>query len=169
MKRGEPLKRITPLTAKTGLRRTTPMAQRAGRESLSARAGSKDKSAPQRTRRDVGPSAEVVDGALEREHYSCALCGMGIGPEGRGIGWSVHHRLRRSQGVDHSIQNVIILCGSGSTQCHGWVHANPADARAGGWLLSGRQEPLAVPVLVAGQRWVYLTSTGFYHDVREAS
>lgn len=172
MKPGEPLKRTpmpprkTPLTANTsGLRRTSIRQQQAGRESLDARkSASKGK-----TRREVGPSAEVVDGALEREHFSCALCGMGIGPEGRGVGWSVHHRLRRSQGVDHSIQNVIILCGSGTTQCHGWVHANPADARAGGWLLSGRQEPLAVPVLVAGQRWVYLTSTGFYHDVREAS
>lgn len=169
MERGKPLKRNVPLTAKAGLQRTTPMQQRAGRESLNARTGSKDKSAPKRMRRDVGPPAEVVDGALEREHYSCALCGMGIGPEGRGIGWSVHHRLRRSQGVDHSIQNVIILCGSGTTQCHGWVHANPSDARAGGWLLSGRQEPLAVPVLVAGQRWVYLTATGLYHPVKEAS
>jgi len=164
MKPGKPLKRTTPLVAKTGLRRSTPMQQKAGREELGAR-----KAAPKKTRREVGPPAEIVDGALEREHYSCALCGMGIGPEGRGIGWSVHHRLRRSQGVDHSIQNVIILCGSGTTQCHGWVHANPADARAGGWLLSGRQEPLAVPVLIAGQRWVYLTSTGLYHDVKEVA
>ena len=165
MKRSPMPPRKKPMPPPTsGLRRSAPLQQQAGREQPGAR-----KSAPKKTRREVGPSADVVDGALEREHYSCALCGMGIGPEGRGVGWSVHHRLRRSQGVDHSIQNVIILCGSGTTQCHGWVHANPADARAGGWMLSGRQEPLAVPVLVAGQRWVYLTSIGTYHDVREAS
>lgn len=158
-----PLERKTPLQAKTGLRRSTPMQEAAGREQPGAR-----KAAPRKVRIQLGPTAEVVDGALEREHFSCALCGMGIGPEGRGVGWSVHHRLRRSQGPDHTIQNVIILCGSGTTQCHGWVHANPTDARAGGWMLSGRQEPLAVPVLIAGQRWVYLTSTGLYHDVREA-
>jgi hypothetical protein len=50
------------------------------------------------------------------------------------------------------------------------LHANPAEARAAGWLLSGRQEPLAVPVLIPlEERRVYLTSTGLYHPVREAS
>lgn len=162
-----PLKRTTPLVAKTSLRRSTPIARKGGRESLSARTEPKGKNAPKRTQRGLGPTAEVVEAALDRDSYSCVCCGMGVGPEGRGIGWSVHHRLRRSQGTDHTIQNVIILCGSGTTLCHGRVHAEPAAARAGGWLLSGRQEPLAVPVLIAGQRWVYLTSTGLYHDVRE--
>ena len=161
MKPGKPLQRKTPLVAKTGLRRTTPMQQSA--ESVQPGAW---KSAPRKAQRQVGPTAEVVDAVLEREHYSCALCGMGVGPEGRGVGWSIHHRLRRSQGVDHSIQNLLLLCGSGTTLCHGRVHAEPAAARAGGWMLSGRQEPLAVPVLIAGQRWVFLGADGLYRDVK---
>jgi hypothetical protein len=165
MKRGEPLKRTTPLVAKTGLRRSTSMAQKAGRESLSARGTGK--SAPRKVRRAARPTAEVVDAVLDRDHYSCVVCGMGVGPEGRGVGWSIHHRLRRSQAVDHTVQNLITACGSGTTLCHGRIHAEPAAARAGGWMLSGRQEPLAIPVLIAGERWVYLTSTGLYHDVKE--
>lgn len=162
MDRGKPLQRKTPLVAKTGLRRSTPLQQSAESVQPGAR-----KSAPKKAQRQVGPSPEVVDGVLERENYSCIVCGMGLGPEGRGVGWSIHHRLRRSQGVDHTIQNVILACGSGTTGCHGRIHAEPAAARAGGWMLSGWQEPLAVPVLIAGQRWVYLTSIGTYHDVRE--
>lgn len=142
------------------------MAQKAGRESLSAREAT-GKSASRKVRIALGPTPEVVEAALDRDSYSCVCCGMGVGPEGRGVGWSVHHRLLRSQGPDHSIQNVIILCGSGTTLCHGRVHAEPAASRAGGWMLSGRQEPLAVPVLIAGQRWVFLTSTGLYHDVKK--
>lgn len=147
---------------KTGLRRTSAMQEQAGRESLDAR-----KSAPRKVQRQVGPAAEVVEACLERDSYSCVCCGVGIGPEGRGVGWSLHHRLLRAQGVQHTVQNLIVLCGSGTTGCHGRVHAEPAAARAGGWMLSGRQEPVAVPVLIAGERWVYLTSTGLYHDVRE--
>lgn len=165
MKRGEPLKRTTPLVAKTGLRRVTPLQQRAGREQPEAR-----KSAPRKQQRDVGPSPDVVEACLERDSYSCVVCGMGVGTEGRGIGWSLHHRIRRSQGVQHTVQNLIVACGSGTTLCHGRIHAEPAAARAGGWLLSGRQEPLAIPVLIAGQRWVYLGADGLYRDVKlEAS
>jgi hypothetical protein len=166
MKRGEPLKRTVPLKQTSGLRRTSSMQQKAGRESLSAR-GTTSKSAPRRVQRDVGPTPEVVDACLERDHFSCVLCGMGIGPEGRGVGWALHHRLLRSQGPRHTPDNLITVCQLGASQCHDWIHGNPADARKGGWMLSGRQEPLAIPVLIAGQRWVYLTSTGLYADVKE--
>src|SRR4051812_18913138 len=108
MERRKPLERRTPLVAKAGLRRSTPMQKAAESIQPGAR-----KSAPRKTPRPVGPSPEVVEGVLDREHYSCALCGMGLGTEGRGVGWSIHHRLRRSQGVDHSIQNLLLLCGSG--------------------------------------------------------
>lgn len=165
MKRSPMPPRKKPMPPPTsGLRRSTPMQEKAGREQLGAR-----KAAPRKVRSQLGPTLEVVDAVLERESFSCACCGMGVGPEGRGVGWSIHHRLRRSQSVDHSIQNLLLLCGSGTTLCHGRVHAEPAAARAGGWMLSGRQEPLAVPVLIAGQRWVYLTSIGTYHDVREVA
>lgn len=169
MKRSGPLKRTTPLKSTSGLRRTSALQRQAGRESLIAREGLKSKSAPKRVRVDVGPTPDVVEACLDRDSYSCVLCGMGIGPEGRGVGWALHHRLLRSQGPRHTPDNLITVCQLGASQCHDWIHGNPADARKGGWLLSGRQEPLAVPVLIAGQRWVYLGADGLYRDVRAAS
>lgn len=168
MKPGKPLKRTSPLTAKTGLRRSTPIARQGGRESLSAREQSKSKSAPKRKAVDVGPSAEVVDAVVSRDRESCLICGRGLGPNERGRYWSVHHRLRRAQQVQHTVENCIVLCGGAQLDgCHQVVHANPEASRQGGWLLRGRQHPLAVPVLIPLEnRLVYLTSTGLYHDVR---
>lgn len=166
MKRGEPPKRKTPLQAKTGLRRATPFQQKAGREQPGARTA-----APKRRQVDVGPTADVVDAVVERERHSCLICGYGVGPNERGRRWSIHHRLRRSQGVDHSIFNLILLCGGSEVEgCHQEVHRNIDAARAGGWLLQGRQHPLAVPVLIPLEdRRVYLGADGLYRDVREAS
>jgi hypothetical protein len=164
MKRGGPLQRYTPLVAKTGLRRVTPMQQKAGREQPGAR-----KSAPRKVSGPVGPPADVVAAVVERERESCLICGYGVGPNERGRRWSIHHRLRRGQQVQHTVQNCILLCGGSEVDgCHQVVHANPAASREGGWLIRGRAEPLAIPVLLPiERRLVYLTSTGLYHDVRK--
>jgi hypothetical protein len=121
--------------------------------------------------RDPGPSGEVVDAVVERDRHSCVRCGYGIGPNERGRRWSLHHRKRRSQGGEHTVQNLILLCGGSEADgCHGWVHRNPDESRDSGWLLKERWEPLAIPVLIPLEdRRVYLTATGLYHDVREAS
>lgn len=164
MKPGKPLQRKTPLVAKTGLRRSTPMQKAAESVQPGAR-----KSAPRKTQGSAGPAREVVDAVVSRERYSCLICGRGLGPDERGRYWSVHHRLRRAQQVQHTVENCIVLCGGAELEgCHQVVHANPEASRQGGWLLRGRQHPLAIPVLIPLEnRLVYLTSTGLYHDVRE--
>lgn len=48
----------------------------------------------------------------------------------------------RSQGGKDTFSNLVTLCAG----CHMWVHANPAAARAGGWLLGRGSEPAMVPV-----------------------
>lgn len=62
--------------------------------------------------------------------------------------FSRHHRQLRRHG-DHSAANLILLCGSGTTGCHGWVHANPALSYEMGWLLKGWQTPEVEPVSYA--------------------
>jgi hypothetical protein len=44
---------------------------------------------------------------------------------------------------------MIRLCGSGTTGCHGWVHANPLKAKAAGYIVpaNGRAKPEELPVL----------------------
>jgi hypothetical protein len=51
--------------------------------------------------------------------------------------YSIHHRQRRGVGPNpHVAQNVILLCGSGTTGDHGWVHGNPEQARDEGYIVS---------------------------------
>jgi hypothetical protein len=55
---------------------------------------------------------------------SCALCGEV---------WqrlSLHHVIPRSAAGDDVIENLVMLCGSGTTGCHGMVEAGDAEARA---------------------------------------
>jgi 5-methylcytosine-specific restriction endonuclease McrA len=112
-------------------------------------------------RTDTGPDAATHDAVCERDGYSCCLCGGGVGDR-RGTDYSIHHRKLRSQGVDNSLPNLILLCGSGSTGCHQAVHAKPKWAREfGGWILKGSDDPAAYPVLVEkADRWVLLTPGG---------
>lgn len=75
----------------------------------------------------------------ERDDYSCVRCGKTI------YGGSRHHRKLRRFG-DHSTANLILLCGSGTTGCHGWVHAHPAESYDNGWMVRSYQDPKSVPV-----------------------
>lgn len=43
--------------------------------------------------------------------------------------------------------NLLTLCGSGTTGCHGWVTANPSAARMDGLSVSQHTDPATVPVL----------------------
>lgn len=45
--------------------------------------------------------------------------------------------------------NLITLCGSGTTGCHGWVHGHPREARLNGWIVSKYRaaETVSIPVL----------------------
>ena len=63
-----------------------------------------------------------------RDAWKCARCGRDAGTHWSGD--SIHHRRPRSHpwpGL-HQPANLLLLCGSGTTGCHGWVHAHPARA-----------------------------------------
>jgi len=117
-------------------------------------------------RRYTGPDANTVDAILERDQHSCVVCGFGLVGV-RGVDWSIHHRLRRSQGLDNSAPNLISVCGNGTQGCHGAIHARPKWAREfGGWLLRSTDDPATFPVLVErGVRRVLLTVDGAYATV----
>lgn len=113
------------------------------------------------TRRDARAPQAVRDAVYGRDLGWCVRCGLAV-TQG---GFSIHHRVLRSHGTDHSPQNQITLCGSGTTGCHGYVHAHPAAARAAGWMLPGNEDtdPAAEPVMVAlpsGYAWFRLLPDG---------
>lgn len=66
----------------------------------------------------------------------CEKCGS-AGP------LSMDHLKNRSQGGDWSPSNIVVLCGDGTTGCHGWKTHNPTEARAQGWKLL-REDPVGV-------------------------
>jgi hypothetical protein len=56
-------------------------------------------------------------------------------------------------------QNLVTLCGSGTTGCHGQVEANPAWAKAHGWSVAWWDNPATVPVWT-WRGWLLLLASG---------
>ena len=117
--------------------------------------------------RSTGPSAVVVDIVWVRDNGSCARCGTGLSFAQRGSQWSVHHRRPRGMGGTSELwvnqpANLVCLCGSGVTGCHGWVEANRADARDLGWLVSRNAKFVAaeIPVTYPDGRLYQLDDDG---------
>ena len=70
-----------------------------------------------------------------------------------------------------SAANLVVLCGSGTSGCHGWVESHRTEALGLGWLIRQGQDPEAIPVPVklAGGRFVLLDSAGGWTDGAFAS
>lgn len=71
------------------------------------------------------------------EGARCNSCG--------GIGGNRHHRKRRSQGGGDTPVNMLRLCGSGTTGCHGHWHHHVQDALRLGYLVSRDDDPAGRP------------------------
>ena len=108
-----------------------------------------------------------------RDEGCCARCGKPITGE-RGRDWSVHHRTPRARGgtkrpwID-APANLIMLDGSGTTGCHGWVESHRDHALADGLLLrsNGRALATEIPIRHAIHGLVLLTDDGGFEPVIE--
>lgn len=115
--------------------------------------------------RNTGPDVATIGTVLARDGYRCVRCGYTVH-------WpccaSIHHRKPRGMGggeADNTPANLILLCGTGTTGCHGQVESRRAEALESGWLVSRYADPASVAVLVDhGSRWVYLSASGEYVD-----
>lgn len=110
---------------------------------------------PQRARETVA----VRDG-----HY-CARCGVSIVDRTS----SVHHRLARSVGGStdpriNDLRNLIQLCGSGITGCHGFVHSHPKMSWEHGWIIRSFDELDRPMRSMYGSR-IVLTEDGERDDI----
>lgn len=122
-----------------------------------------------RTRRRESVTPEQFAALIERDGGRCARDGAAVSGE-RGRDFSVQHRCPRGMGGSrnpkvHSLANYLLLCGSGTTGCHGWVESNRAAALASGWLVSRYADPAAEPVLMHGRGWVLLGVYGGWRPV----
>lgn len=84
---------------------------------------------------------------------------------GHWSGDSIHHREPRSHPFDrlHQPENLLQLCGSGTTGCHGWVHAHPARAYRLGYLVHTGKDPATIPVYYRTGGWQQLNKDGTRH------
>ena len=107
MKRSGPLKRRTPLRSSTPLPKVGKRAK------------------AQRSDLDAFRAAvrERAGGWCEANTPSC--------PPGRHHGSEAHHRLMRSQGGTHHVDNGLWVCGG----AHIFIHAQPGESYARGWLI----------------------------------
>ncbi|MEV7013469.1 HNH endonuclease signature motif containing protein [Streptosporangium sp. NPDC051022] len=104
---------------------------------------------------DTGPSAKVR-AQVEARDTVCVRCGALV-PRDED---SIHHRIPRGRGGGNAVENLLLLCGSGTTGCHGWTETNRAAAYRLGFLVRTGIDPLDVPVAVAGWGWRYPSADG---------
>lgn len=59
----------------------------------------------------------------------------------------LHHRQMRSQGGEHTVENLIHVCHA----CHLYFHQNPGVSYDHGYLVKSHGDPALVPVTYRGQ------------------
>jgi len=99
-------------------------------------------------------------GVFARANYQCEKClDAPIG------GVSVHHRRPRMMGGSrnellHQPANLILLCGSGTSGCHGWVESNRDKARVQGYLIQKVESAEQIPFRDNSGIWWNIYNSG---------
>jgi len=94
----------------------------------------------------------------ERDAGRCQMCGASIVDQPS----SIHHRRRRGMGGSALLErasNLVRLCGTGTTGCHGFVESQRTLATVRGWLLGFLDDPEATP-LQCYDGWMLLDDQG---------
>jgi hypothetical protein len=138
VKRGQPLRRVTPLRARSALKATA-------------------KPKPYRPKASITPALRFV--LWSRAAGRCEHCGLVVPLNG----YEAHHRQRRREG-DHSAANLLVLCSAS----HKWITEHPAVARENGWIVSAWSVPSDVPFLHWSGDLLRLTALGTYEEVQAA-
>lgn len=158
MLRRTPLARTAVLKTNTPLISKKPLVTRAA---LVAKKGlSRAESTPRPPRR-TGPTPQVRELVRARAGSSCERCGMALRTG------NIHHRKPRGMGgttdpAANSPANLMLVCGSGTTGCHGWIESHRQEALTEGWLVPRTADPEGSPVRVWGAGWAQLRADGHY-------
>lgn len=115
-----------------------------------------------RPRPGSGIPQDVRDQVLIRDGAWCVRCGVCVA----NVPSSLHHRLPRGRGGDASPSGLLLLCGSGTTGCHGQVESRRSNAYDDGLLCRTGERPANVPVLTH-KGWRFYTDDFRCLTVRE--
>jgi hypothetical protein len=125
-------------------------------------------------KRSTGPTKEVREIVLDRARHRCERCGELLGMN---MFYSIHHRIPRGMGGTDRTElnepsNLLALCGSGTSGCHGWVESHRSDSYGDGWLCYRNDDPRNIMVKVINPdsmsdrfQYVYLSDDGTYKPV----
>lgn len=110
------------------------------------------------SRRYTGVPPEIRIAVLHRARYLCEVCGLGAAS-------NLHHRKPRGMGgtrddMINSPANLLGICGSGTTGCHGKIESYRRQSYDLGWLVRRWREPSEVPFLGPRDDWYLLDDTG---------
>lgn len=98
---------------------------------------------------------------IDRDRGICQWCGDTVQVDY----YSLQHRRARGMGgskdpVSSSPANGVVMCGTGTTGCHGYVEAHPAEAIERGFRVPQGRNPALVPLVDwRGASW-WLTPDG---------
>lgn len=109
----------------------------------------------------TGPDRNTRDLVIVRDEGRCACCGT-VAVKGD---HNLQHRCARGAGgtsdlAINSPANLVILCGSPITKCHGRAESRADEMREWGFWLHRVEDPLRVPVRHAVHGWVLLDLAG---------
>lgn len=94
----------------------------------------------------VQVDANTRRNVLCRAFFACEICGTKQEMS------SIHHRTPRGMGGSrdkklNSMANLVYICGSGTTGCHGRVESYREQAYERGWLVRRGVDPETVPFM----------------------
>ena len=95
-----------------------------------------------------GFSREVRAVILSRDEQSCQWCGVPVWARA----YSIHHRKPRQMGGTRDKRvnlpaNGLVLCGLGTTGCHGYLESHRATAYVDGFLIRSLDDAETTPVV----------------------
>lgn len=110
------------------------------------------------TRQAPTPQTRAL--VLQRAAYHCERCWRPIARE-----MSLHHRRPRRMGGSkrpdtNQPQNLLVLCGSGTTGCHGWIESHRTQGYEDGIILYDLDDPAEHPYRDAAGNWWLLSPEG---------
>jgi 5-methylcytosine-specific restriction endonuclease McrA len=84
----------------------------------------------------------------------CERCAIAI------LSGEIHHRKNRSQGGEHTLQNLVFIC----KPCHDWIGAHPHLAGVEGYHVKPWCDPATVSIILHRAGKVMLTGDGQYQS-----
>lgn len=103
---------------------------------------------------------DVAEAVIERSGGRCESMNF---PYCTGRAEQLHHRQLRSQGGEHTVENIIAVCAAD----HSRFHREVREAQSQGWIVRSTQEPGEVPMKYRGRPAVLTEDGGVQHQLIE--